>query len=199
MSAFAEALALSDLYDPEVTPSGMNSAGPQSPKIPDSDSSSKQLGREAGSALSGAGRQMAARERRSSMASVHGWEKVEKVKALSDFAPIHQKVSKWVSTAPLRMLMRLTDRALEQKINGACRTSRMVVSPRQMASTRKKPNGNRRFATLTNISVPTPGPDLHRHLPRIRPLRLYPSNRQYMGILGVSHLETSPTSPATSP
>lgn len=97
MSAFAEALALSDLYDPEVTPSGMNSAGPQSPKIPDSDSSGKQLGKEGGSALNGAGRQMAARERRSSMALVHGWEKVEKVKALSDFAPIHQKVSKWVS------------------------------------------------------------------------------------------------------
>lgn len=94
MSAFAEALALSDLYDPEVTASGMNSAGPQSPRIVDSDSSVKQLGKEAGNALNGTGRQVAARERRSSMASVHGWEKVEKVKALSDFAPIHQKVSK---------------------------------------------------------------------------------------------------------
>lgn len=94
MSEFAEALALSDLYDPEVTPSGMNSAGPQSPHIPDSDASVKQSGKEVTNTLNGGGRHTAARERRSSMASVHGWEKVEKVKALSDFAPIHTKVSK---------------------------------------------------------------------------------------------------------
>ena len=96
MSAFAEALALSDLYEPEVTPSGMNSAGPQSPRIPDNDASVKQAGKEPVQTSNGGGRHTAARERRSSMASVHGWEKVEKVKALSDFAPIHTKVSKSV-------------------------------------------------------------------------------------------------------
>jgi hypothetical protein len=30
------------------------------------------------------------------MPSVQGWEKVEKVKALSNFAPIHTEVSKYV-------------------------------------------------------------------------------------------------------
>jgi hypothetical protein len=94
MSLFAEALSLSDLFDPEVSASGMNSAAPQSPGLPDGDASVKQLAGEIGG--SNKDRHPLQRERQPSMASLQGWEKVEKVKALSDFAPIHTKVSKYV-------------------------------------------------------------------------------------------------------
>lgn len=93
MNLFAEALSLSDLFDPEVSTSGMNSAAPQLPGILDSDATAKQTERDNGGVIQG-GRQGQLKERRPSMASVQGWEKVEKVKALSDFAPIHTKVSK---------------------------------------------------------------------------------------------------------
>jgi hypothetical protein len=32
--------------------------------------------------------------RRGSMASLYGWEKVESIKSLSDFAPVHQRISR---------------------------------------------------------------------------------------------------------
>jgi hypothetical protein len=95
MTLFAEALSLSDLFDPEVSTSGMNSAAPQSPGIVDGDASTKETEKDNGGKPQG-GRQGLLRERQPSMASVQGWEKVEKVKALSDFAPIHTKVSKYV-------------------------------------------------------------------------------------------------------
>lgn len=95
MSLFAEALSLSDLFDPEVSASGMNSAAPQSPGLTDGDASVKQLAAEIGGS-SNKDRRPLQRERQPSMASLQGWEKVEKVKALSDFAPIHTKVSKYV-------------------------------------------------------------------------------------------------------
>lgn len=130
MNLFAEALSLSDLFDPEVSASGMNSAAPQSPGLLDSDASVKQLAGEVGGAP-GRDRQSMQRERQPSMASMQGWEKVEKVKALSDFAPIHTKVSKYVcypsSVTKDAHLGRLP---LLQEVHGTRRTSRMVVPSR---------------------------------------------------------------------
>ncbi|KAJ9098167.1 hypothetical protein QFC21_004496 [Naganishia friedmannii] len=100
MQAFAEALSISDLFDPEVTPSGLNSAAPQSPGLTAQSISSSTDPK--ASTLSGPSKvngTLATEgrpppSRRSSGMPAQGWEKVEKVKALSDFAPIHQKVSK---------------------------------------------------------------------------------------------------------
>jgi hypothetical protein len=99
MQAFAEALSLSDLFDPEVTPSGLNSAAPQSPGLTANNAATEAANvnlfggsGKANGGLANEGRQTFSR--RSSGMPAQGWEKVEKVKALSDFAPIHQKVSK---------------------------------------------------------------------------------------------------------
>ncbi|KAJ9117522.1 hypothetical protein QFC22_004372 [Naganishia vaughanmartiniae] len=105
MKAFAEALSISDLFDPEVTSSGLNSAAPQSPGLTAQPSISainpnaNSLGgtSKANGSSGSAGRQPLSR--RSSGMTSQGWEKVEKVKALSDFAPIHQKVSKRLRSA----------------------------------------------------------------------------------------------------
>ena len=75
IEAFQEALALNDLI-PDPTPlSQPESNGTMSP----------------GLERPGPGR------RRGSMASIYGWEKVESIKSLSDFAPVHQRISRYVT------------------------------------------------------------------------------------------------------
>lgn len=74
IEAFQEALALNDLI-PDPTPAPQQeSNGTMSPGLD----------------RPGPGR------RRGSMASIYGWEKVESIKSLSDFAPVHQRVSRYV-------------------------------------------------------------------------------------------------------
>jgi hypothetical protein len=74
IEAFQEALALNDLIpDPTPVPQ-QESNGTMSPGLD----------------RPGPGR------RRGSMASIYGWEKVESIKSLSDFAPVHQRVSRYV-------------------------------------------------------------------------------------------------------
>lgn len=78
MQAFTEALALNDLVPDPVTVPTTPAQGP-------SQATSPRLGN---ASLSGQSSPTATKK------SGYGWEKVESIKSLSDFAPVHQKISR---------------------------------------------------------------------------------------------------------